>query len=341
MRHKQILLLTFFFILGLSGYSQSEKDDLKKAEKAEKKEEYTTAYSWYKKAGTQAAWLAAGELMYLELLPKDFDFKEIYDRLLPLAEGGDHKAQRYIGLMYREGYYVGKSTVKAGEWFEKAAADGDKIAQNDLAWEYSEQKRYEEAFRYFQLSAEQGFAPGENNLAWFYNNGLGVDQDLKKAEEWYKRAGKQGNLEAINNLGGLYQKDYHDNKKAFDQFLKAAKKGLKNAQRNVALCYLSGEVVGYNSGEGIKWMTKAAEQGLDKAQLFLAKKYLSEKDDSRAAYWFEKAAENDMVEAQFYIAMMYYSGTGVERNHEKAAYWWEKAAEQGDERAKKNLRLFD
>ncbi len=341
MKQKQYIFFISFIIISLNIFAKdNSKKYFEKGVKAENKENYTEAYSFYKKSGNKESWLHIGDLVYHKNLDQDVNYKEIYDNLIPIAEAGDIKAQRYIGTMFDRGLYVESDTSKAIYWFEKSVKTGDKIAQNDLAWEYDKAKRYEDAFRYFQLSAEQGFAPAENNLAWYYEHGIGVEKNIQKAEDLYKKAAKQDHKEAFNNLGGLYQNSYNNLPEAAKWFEKAAQKGLKNAQRNIGMSYWRGIGVKQNDEKAVYWMQKAAEQDFDKAQLSLASFYYSRKNYPQALYWYEKAAENGICEAQFNVANMYFSGRGGERNHQKAVYWWEKAAEGGEERATRNLQIL-
>ena len=50
----------------------------------------------------------------------------------PLAEQGNVKAQRVLGVMYRRGEGVKRSSVRAFIWFSRAAARGDAQARVEL-----------------------------------------------------------------------------------------------------------------------------------------------------------------------------------------------------------------
>jgi len=50
----------------------------------------------------------------------------------PLAEQGNAKAQSALGLMYRRGQGVARSSVRAFLWFSRAAARGDARAKAEL-----------------------------------------------------------------------------------------------------------------------------------------------------------------------------------------------------------------
>ena len=50
----------------------------------------------------------------------------------PLAEQGNAKAQNVLGVMYRRGQGVARSSVRAFLWFRRAAARGDATAKAEL-----------------------------------------------------------------------------------------------------------------------------------------------------------------------------------------------------------------
>ncbi len=75
---------------------------------------------------------------------------------LAAAEGGDAKAQTYVGEIFEKGLAGTPDYKAAAQWYQKAA--------------------------------EQGFSRGQINLAQLYEKGLGVKADREKALEWYRKA---------------------------------------------------------------------------------------------------------------------------------------------------------
>ena len=59
--------------------------------------------------------------------------------------------------------------------------------------------------KWYRLAAEQGNADAQNNLGVMYQYGDGVLQDYAEAVKWYRLAAEQGDAEAQNNLGVMYQ----------------------------------------------------------------------------------------------------------------------------------------
>lgn len=63
---------------------------------------------------------------------------------------------------------------------------------------------YKEAVLWYRKAAGQGNAQAQNNLGVMYDNGLGVPQDYKEAVFWYRKAAEQGDEQAQFNLGAMY-----------------------------------------------------------------------------------------------------------------------------------------
>lgn len=60
------------------------------------------------------------------------------------------------------------------------------------------------ALRLFKQAATAGVIQAQVNLANIYDAGDGVGSDFQLARYWYKRAIRQGSLEAVYNLGVSY-----------------------------------------------------------------------------------------------------------------------------------------
>ncbi|EGK41243.1 sel1 repeat family protein, partial [Shigella flexneri K-304] len=140
------------------------------------------------------------------------------------------------------------------------------------------------------------------------------------------------------------------------------------------------EFICANIDEGIKWLTKSAEQKNTDAIYFLAtaykgngipannEKYLAYLQQAAtlgssnaqaeigylyligkelpqnlpdAGVWFKKAAAQGNFAAHFYLGRMYQNGDGVERNMEKARFHLSNAAEGGIEPALKALNELE
>jgi TPR repeat protein len=56
------------------------------------------------------------------------------------------------------------------------------------------------AVEFFRKAAIQGNADAQNNLGAMYHLGEGVTKNIAKAKEWYTKAAAQGNVDAQANL---------------------------------------------------------------------------------------------------------------------------------------------
>lgn len=89
-------------------------------------------------------------------------------------------------------------------WYEKAAANGHPIAQNDLALWYGVglegilPKNQAKKFTLLSQAAQKGLAAAQHNLAYMYHHGEYVEQDFELADFWYRKAILQNHENAKN-----------------------------------------------------------------------------------------------------------------------------------------------
>ena len=131
-------------------------------------------------------------------------------------------------------------------------------------------------------------------------------------------------------------------------FAAAAEQGDKEAARELAMYYLSGEGGHLRSAiEAARWLTPAAEAGDAKAQLALANLFatgmnsaaatgglfgdtkLGEPDFETALTWARKAAEAGEGEAMALLGYIYLNGPETLRDQAQALHWYERGAEAG------------
>lgn len=87
------------------------------------------------------------------------------------------------------------------------ADQGDTESLFTVGMAYSEglgvEQDYKKAKEYYELAANQGYAATQYNLAVIYESGLGVKQDISTAEEYYDLAcdnGYQNGCDAYKEL---------------------------------------------------------------------------------------------------------------------------------------------
>ncbi len=61
---------------------------------------------------------------------------------------------------------------------------------------------FAEALKWYRMAAHQGDMNAMHNLGVMYDWGQGVQQDWVEAEKWYRKAAELGHLEAQSQLRG-------------------------------------------------------------------------------------------------------------------------------------------
>ena len=99
---------------------------------------------------------------------------------------------------------------EAMKWYQKAAAQGNAIAQKNIGYLYDQGKGveqdYEEAMKWYQKAADQGNASAQNNIGALYYYGDGVKQDYEEAMKWYQEEIAQGHYTAKGDLARVWGK---------------------------------------------------------------------------------------------------------------------------------------
>lgn len=139
-------------------------------------------------------------------------------------------------------------------------------------------KNEQNAMYYYQEAANMGSARGEFRVGMLYYHGAGVRKDSKRASKYFKSAADKGELDAMYLLGQMY----FDGEigwgkgKAFEWWMKAAKKNHAKSQMKVGYCYIVdvGEdadpkkatywlVCAYLQSSRDKWASDNAKEYLD------------------------------------------------------------------------------
>ena len=290
----------------------------------------------------------AGDVLAALKIASSSDEKQLFQKVLRLAEDGDVTAQFEVGKNYCWGTNTVQDYEKAVVWYRKAAEAGNARAQNNLGYCYKNgqgvEQDYEEAVKWYRKAAEQGNATAQCNLGYCYKNGQGVEQDYEEAVKWYRKSAEQGNADAQNNLGERYyygqgvEQNYEE---AVKWYQKSAEQGNADAQYSLGYCYYNGQGVEQSYEEAVKWYARAAEQGHTGAQDNLGDCYFYgngvDQSYEEAVKWYQKAAEQGYNLAQKDLGFCYANGYGVSQDYEKAAEWYQRAAEQGNAYAQNEL----
>lgn len=181
-----------------------------------------------------------------------------------------------------------------------------------------------------------------------YQSGLGLDQDYKKAIEWYRKSAETGNNDAMYDLGWMYESGYgvtQDDEKAAECFRKSAEAGNTNGLYTLAMMYEVGLGVTKDCEKTVELYRKAANIGDRESMCRLGILYKEGRcvtqNDEKAAEWYLKSAEAGNMVAMTKLARMYQEGgRDVAKDYSKAKYWFHKASEMGDSLAMLLLGLM-
>ncbi|MEM7014864.1 MAG: tetratricopeptide repeat protein, partial [Verrucomicrobiota bacterium] len=123
------------------------------------------------------------------------------------AENGDHAAQLILAICFRDGKGVDRDNAEALRWGHLAADGGNAEAMDFVGYMFfagrGVKPNHEIAAGYFKASSDS-VAAGAWNLGRSYFAGLGVDQDIPKALESWKKAAEMGHGPAASTAAMVH-----------------------------------------------------------------------------------------------------------------------------------------
>jgi len=274
-----------------------------------------------------------------------------YKDALPLLNQAaiDHypPAYLFLGIIYKNGYGVGRDASKANYYFQKAKENirwfHTQAEKNSFSlyclgelyfYDQTVPANLEQAVEYFQKAANLGEAAALYKLGRHYENN---EKNWPRAIECLEKAAALGYAEAMDRLGAIYYKGKittQNKEKAFAYFQRAAAHGSAAGQYNQGFCYLEGEGVSGDANKAFDCFQLPAQQGIAKAYCCMGICYFEgngvSKDAAMAFRCFKKAAELMDVEAQTWLGICYLRGEVVPQDLNKAIDCFEIAATQGD-----------
>ncbi|MCR5453609.1 MAG: tetratricopeptide repeat protein, partial [Bacteroidales bacterium] len=236
------------------------------------------------------------------------------------------KAVKYYTKAAERDYV--KAQKKLGDIFLEFGDDNGCFCGMEYLMEYygydeydlQDTETYEQAIFWYKKAAKQGDVDAQMKLVFCYENGIGVSKNRSVAEKWFAEAAECGDAEV--------------------KFAYAERFGTVHSGSLMA---------DYEWSNAVKLYTKAAELGHIKAQIRLGELYyygvIINDDGERinidieaAIEWWTKAAEQGDVESQYEVGR-YYNNV---KDYQKAVKWLTKAAEQGDVKSQYELgRYYD
>ncbi len=270
---------------------------------------------------------------------------------------GSGAADYQLGLACQANH-GGKVVAICIDHFESAAKRGEANAQQVLAsWYASKPEQAKEATAWFAKAATQGNRDAQYELARRYELGEGGAKVPAEAERWYAKAAAQKQPDALLWMARQSQGD-----EAIGYYQQAAHADAVEAQLWLARAYLSGEGMTRDESMGRYWLERAATQGsheaeyqlslqqtesqrrlhylqlaaaggVARAQYGLATWLQEQGDDPQARQWLAKAAAQGLPEAQFAYGEMLRWGQGGKENYAEAFRHYRLAAATGNRMA--------
>uniref|UniRef100_A0A7N8YLL4 SEL1L adaptor subunit of ERAD E3 ubiquitin ligase n=1 Tax=Mastacembelus armatus TaxID=205130 RepID=A0A7N8YLL4_9TELE len=287
--------------------------------------------------------------------------KELYEKLLKVAEKGHQKAMEKVAYAMLFGDYLNQNVTKAKEMFEKLAIEGSPKAQTALGFLYAAglgvNSSQAKALVYYTFGALGGNLVAHMILGYRYWGGVGVPQSCESALTHYRLVANQvasdvsltgGSavqrirlLDEVENPGstsGMLEEDLIQ----YYQFL--AEKGDVQAQvKRLAMSFIvfylwsviKLSFAGISSFDVvlfIYWLLFFI-QGNPVGQSGLGMAYLYGRgvpvNYELALKYFQKAAEQGWVDGQLQLGTMYYNGIGVKRDYKQALKFFNLASQAG------------
>ena len=268
------------------------------------------------------------------------------------AEQGNAIAQNVVGTWYYKGEHYTQNYTKAAQWWSLAAKQDnvEAIGNLGLLYQYGYGVAIDslKAMKYYLASINSGNLdllhqrealagkPGDRFncvlCALCYQEGKGVAKNSAKAVSFYKTAAKNGSIDAVRELGFIYQRRQdHDTAKKL--FKRAAESGDIPSTYQYAKIFLQTTGNDDKKEEAIVYLMKAAQAGHPQAQCDLGLLYhqgrFVTKDPANAVKWLTLSAISGWPQAQWNLALCLIEGTGVSRDYDKAVYWLGEATAKG------------
>uniref|UniRef100_A0A3Q2QZN6 SEL1L adaptor subunit of SYVN1 ubiquitin ligase n=1 Tax=Fundulus heteroclitus TaxID=8078 RepID=A0A3Q2QZN6_FUNHE len=268
--------------------------------------------------------------------------KELYEKLLKVAEKGHQKATEKVAYAMLFGDYMNQNVTKAREMFEKLAMEGSPKAQMALGFLYAAglgvNSSQAKALVYYTFGALGGnliahmilVSRPVHIIAALMDRLFVLASDVSlTGGSAVQRIRLLDEVENPGSTSGMLEEDLIQ----YYQFL--AEKGDVQAQVGLGQLHLhGGRGVEQNHQRAYDYFTQAANAGNTHAMAFLGKMYSEgseflPQDNETALQYFKKASDMGNPVGQSGLGMAYLYGRGVPVNYELALKYFQKAAEQG------------
>lgn len=268
---------------------------------------------------------------------------KLYQEVLKCQRNTD--AMYRLGYLYSEGEMGEENISKCLDYFEVAISLGnpDAAVMLGIMYEYGELVNvdYDKALELYQFSINKGRNDAYYNLGEIYRR----KELWNQAVTAYRKALDSGNMQAAFPMGVCYLNGLgveQDDKKAVEFFELAYKDNDPNAPFFLGRMYFWGRGTKEDDVKAFQLMQEALEQEEDRAYLFLADIYRRgideqiEKNLNLAKEYLEKVPEELQPDSWLIKGQIYME----EHNYEKTLQCMINARNLGNKSANKMLELF-
>lgn len=196
---------------------------------------------------------------------------------------------------------------------------------------------YAAALQELEPLAKEGNPDATNMLGQMYENGWGVNKDTEKAKRYYTQGANVGHLDSVNSLRALKNKEYQVELKTVQP---AAESGDAHAMNRMGVMNEFGYGLKRNPAEAFRWYQKAAEAGLVAGVHNIGRAYNFgtgvEQNFAEAERWYREAAKKGHTDAMFFLGTLYSNEHGADTNYDSnviAYAWMHNAAQLGNDTA--------
>lgn len=320
-----------------------------------------------KQAADQGHVKAQVEFADILVTEKDYDNATIYYQ--SAANKGNNDAKIKIASINNTDDLTKKQTI---ETLFNLSKNNDKVIKFKYgeillktAWNTDDRTK---AFNAFAESAKQNYPAALYQLGLMYKDGVGTTRNVKKMEEYLKKASEYGHVPSITMLADIYSQGTilpKDEESSFKLNLIASELGNVNAMYKTAMAYKEGYGTDADQTKADEWFKKYIHAGISTLILLAGDRlkteeapnydeivtmYTSVSDTNNAsAIWnliqycvankicaddhikhLKEMGEKGNLDAIKKIANIHYNGVGIEKNYNESLNWYKKALSLGD-----------
>ncbi|MGQ3299542.1 tetratricopeptide repeat protein [Reyranella sp.] len=257
------------------------------------------------------------------------DYEGAVSILRRAAVAGDVPSQSHLGAVLYFGWWTKPDRDEGLRWLRAAANRNDLKAQLVLA---RETKDRAEALNWYEKAALNGDPVAQERVGRAYWWGAGRPRDVKASIEWFQKAAAAGHPDAQLLLGVQYAigqvipRDLRQARHWFSELAGSSALNARTAQEYLATFYEKGLGGPQNYSEALRWYEAAVKGGhAPYAEFSLGAMYEFGRgvpaNLDKALDLYRTAAFRQYRPAQYRLGVAYLRGEGVRRDLAEALKW--------------------